>query len=79
MGNDDNNNTASQAEAIKIIEIGYAHIRQREWNQEFLEKQMNDSNIIHTSLFNEVVKKLEDELIELYGTAVPENLIKIIK
>ena len=46
---------------------------------QFLERQKKYNNIIHTSVFNEVVKKLEDELIELYGTAVPENLIKIIK
>lgn len=72
-----NNKSGSKNKDKKIIELGYAHIR-HVWmshKPEFLYTKKT----VETSLFNQVVKEIEDELMDLYGTNVPSHLLTPIK
>ena len=59
--------------------LGYAHIRpQNAWPQfqEWIGEQKEAGHLLNTTIFHQVLNKLEDEMIELYGTTVPGNLLK---
>ena len=68
---------------LKITNLGYAHVRNP---KNFLiislikeQKGKNYENWVKTTVFDEFVKKMEEEMVELYGTAIPEKLLDAIE
>ena len=81
-------NNQSEYRKMKFIELGFAHIKDLQWEgapgavvkrTKFLKEQKAKGHMINTSLFNEVLKRLEDELVELSGTDAPADLLKAIQ